>query len=234
MNRFFVFLLFSFCCIALFAHNVLPSSGDVLDIFPHTLREGFTVCSVSDSISSTFESFRGWLFHFEWSFWCLFKWVFIAIFVMVVGSLILEIALNILGMGIAVWIMALIVGFCLKWIGFIEPDTMWTMARWGFYAGLCIGVIYVLTNFGNVIDVWSPSSSSEYASGGGGSSSGGSSSGGYAPRIWGEVHVHPNGSKYIVDEDGGQHYVWSEGGSVMYDDQGTKWSTNGNLVWRSR
>lgn len=70
--------------------------------------------------------------------------------------------------GIILGGIALLLGFIINWIGWIETETALTIALWGWYIGTGLGLLYAILHFGGVIDdaIDTGGSSSSSSSGG--------------------------------------------------------------------
>lgn len=95
-----------------------------------------------------------WLFNTEGeSAWFTgLKWIFflgVAIFLVKIALVVIG---RMLGFGFVLGIIALLIGFIIKWIGWIETDTMWNIAKWGFYIGNVLGLLDSFVHFGDVLN----------------------------------------------------------------------------------
>ncbi|MCE8842147.1 SH3 domain-containing protein [Bacteroides thetaiotaomicron] len=115
------------------------------------------VTDEGDATTSTKEkswSFFSWLFNTEGeSAWFTgLKWIFfigIAIFLVKIALLVI---VRMLGFGLVLGVIALLIGFIIKWIGWIEAGTMWNIAKWGFYIGNVLGLLDSFIHFGEILD----------------------------------------------------------------------------------
>lgn len=115
------------------------------------------VADEGDASTSTKEkswSFFSWLFNTEGeSAWFTgLKWIFfigIAIFLVKIALLVI---VRMLGFGLVLGVIALLIGFIIKWIGWIEAGTMWNIAKWGFYIGNVLGLLDSFIHFGEILD----------------------------------------------------------------------------------
>ena len=114
-------------------------------------------------------NFFSWLFNTEGeSAWFTgLKWIFflgVAIFLVKIALVVIG---RMLGFGFVLGIIALLIGFIIKWIGWIETDTMWNIAKWGFYIGNVLGLLDSFVHFGDVLnDAADTGSNSSSGSGG--------------------------------------------------------------------
>lgn len=111
-------------------------------------------------------NFFSWLFNTEGeSAWFTgLKWIiFLGIAIVLVKVVLQAIGLMIV-YGLIIGAIGLLVGFILKWLGWIEEDTMWNMAQWGFHIGNGLGVIdsffHIRELLGNAVETSGSSSSS--------------------------------------------------------------------------
>lgn len=111
-------------------------------------------------------NFFSWLFNTEGeSAWFTgLKWIiFLGIAIVLVKVVLQAIGLMI-AYGLIVGAIGLLIGFILKWLGWIEEDTMWNMAQWGFHIGNGLGVIdsffHIRELLGNAVETNGGSSSS--------------------------------------------------------------------------
>ena len=115
-------------------------------------------------------NFFSWLFNSEGeSAWFTgLKWLFfigVAFFLLKVAMLVI---VRMLAGGIIVGGIALLLGFVINWIGWVETETALTIAMWGWYIGTGLGLLYAILHFGGVIDdaIDTGGSSSSSSSGG--------------------------------------------------------------------
>lgn len=97
------------------------------------------------------------------------KWIVAIVIAIALVIIFLKVIGWVLGGGLMGGAGGLVIGFILKWLGWIESDTMWDMSRWGFYIGAGLGLLDAVFHPREVLD--------EPITGSGGSSSGRSGSG---------------------------------------------------------
>lgn len=99
-------------------------------------------------------NFFTWLFNSEGeSAWFTgLKWLLVLGVAYALFRLAMIVFINMLIGGIIVGGAALLVGFIIKWIGWIETGTVWTITMWGFYIGWGLGLLYSICNFREVLD----------------------------------------------------------------------------------
>lgn len=154
-------------------------------------------------------NFFSWLFNTEGeSAWFTgLKWIFflgVAIFLVKIALVVIS---RMLGFGFVLGIIALLIGFIIKWIGWIETDTMWNIAKWGFYIGNVLGLLDSFVHFGDVL--------SDAADTGSNSSSGSGGDDGLK-----RYSVMVDGQEYILTQD-------SKYSECNYTDQyGNPWSND--------
>lgn len=107
-----------------------------------------TVVTNEGQVTSSSEkkswNFFSWLFNSEGeSAWFTgLKWIFflgVAIFLVKIAFLII---VKMIAFGILFGIISLLIGFIIKWIGWIETETMWFIAKCGY----CLGNLWGLLN----------------------------------------------------------------------------------------
>lgn len=114
-----------------------------------------------------------WLFDSEGeaTWFTVLKWIVIIGVAIYFIKVIFQIAAMMIFVGLAVGGIGLAAGFILNWLGWIESDTMWSMAQWGFRIGNGIGLVFGIFNFKDVHEEatksWSSSSSSSNSNNGG-------------------------------------------------------------------
>lgn len=217
MKPIFTYLLIFLLCLA---GNQQATAYD----YTASVEAGISVDNNNDThetADSRHKNSSKGLFSFDGSFGAVIKWIFIIAIALFLLRVLLEIVCTIIGMGIGVWGMTLIVCFILKLLGIIESSTMWAVASGAFKAGCGIGVLFCIFNFGEILNSAASSSSS-------GSHSSGSNSG---SESWesrhGTIYDHPDGSRYIVDENGNHFYIRSGNDQHVYDQNGNHWEIYG-------
>ena len=184
-----------------------------------------TSASTQDTGKKESWSFWKWLFHHDkFTIFTLIKWILIISIGYIIVRFALMIAITILSGGLAIGGMALGACFLLKLLGIMETDTMWTVSKWAFNAGLVFGVGYAVTHLGDLLNEALDSNTSS-SSGGGGSSSGGGSD-------WesehGDVYNDANGNSYIVDGKNKTHWINHSSNGHATDNNGNEWLVTGN------
>ena len=140
-----------------------------------------------------------WLFDSEGEWWIFtaFKWIlFIALIIFIIG-LILAVIINVIVRCLILGLLAVVLGYILKWIGWIESDTIWQMVNWAGSAGVVWGVLHSILHPRETIDTAMKFSSDS-------SDNGGLKR--YEVTCGGTTHTLTQNSKYseinYVDEDG--------------------------------
>lgn len=150
-------------------------------------------------------NFFSWLFNSEGeSAWFTgLKWIFflgVAIFLVKIAFLIIA---QMIAFGILFGIIFLFIGFIIKWIGWIEADTMWLIAKCGYCLGNLVGLLNSIFHFGEILDDAADSGSSSSSNNGNGLK---------------RYSVTVDGNEYILTQD-------SQYSECDYTDQfGDKWS----------
>ena len=107
-----------------------------------------------------------WLFDSEGeSVWfTALKWILVIGIAIYLIKILLQFVALMLFVGLIVGGIGLVIGFILDWLGWIESDTMWNMAQWGFRIGNGIGLVMGVLGFKDLHkgarESWSSSSSS--------------------------------------------------------------------------
>lgn len=137
------------------------------------------------------------------------KWIFIigiGIFLVRVALLVIA---RVVVFGLVIGAFALAGGFLIKLFGWIETDTMWTVAQWGFYVGNVLGLLDSFIHFRDVLNDASDTES------GSSSSSGGDGLKRYSVMVDGREYILTQDSKYsecnYTDQDGNPWYCGSSG-----------------------
>lgn len=110
--------------------------------------------------------FFSWLFNSEGeSAWFTgLKWLFFFGLAIVLFKVLIQAIIIMLVWGVILGAIALLIGYILKWLGWIEDNTMWSIAEWGFYIGQGLGLLdsifHIRTLFEDAIDSGGCSSSS--------------------------------------------------------------------------
>lgn len=114
-------------------------------------------------------SFLSWLFNSEGepSWFTGLKWLFTISAVIFIVRVALLVFVRMLGYGLVLGAIALIIGFIIKWIGWIEADTMWNIAKWGYYIGNVLGLLDSFFHFGEILEDAATDTSSNSSSDGG-------------------------------------------------------------------
>ncbi|WP_304300337.1 SH3 domain-containing protein [Phocaeicola plebeius] len=150
-------------------------------------------------------NFFSWLFNSEGeSAWFTgLKWIFflgVAIFLIRIAFLVI---VKMIAYGILLGIIFLLIGFIIKWIGWIEADTMWFIAKCGYCLGNLLGLLDSIFHFGEILDDAADSGSSSSSNNGNGLK---------------RYSVTVDGNEYILTQD-------SQYSECDYTDQfGGKWS----------
>lgn len=156
-----------------------------------------------------------WLFDSEGesTWFTIVKWILVLGVAFLLIRLAIPIFIRMLAGGIVLGGIALLAGLLILWIGWIEAETVWTIAEWGFYIGWGVGLLYAFCNFGEVLD--------DATDTGSGSSSS-SGSGGL--------------KTYRVLDDAGQEYILTQDfrtSECDYTDQyGGKWGHDSSGFYR--
>lgn len=117
-----------------------------------------TVVTNEGQVTSSSEkkswNFFSWLFNSEGeSAWFTgLKWIFflgVAIFLVKIAFLII---VKMIAFGILFGIISLLIGFIIKWIGWIETETMWFIAKCGYCLGNLWGLLNSIFHFGGILD----------------------------------------------------------------------------------
>ena len=90
-----------------------------------------------------------WLFDSEGeSVWfTALKWILVIGIAIYLIKILLQFVALMLFVGLIVGGIGLVIGFILDWLGWIESDTMWNMAQWGFRIGNGIGLVMGVLGF---------------------------------------------------------------------------------------
>lgn len=155
-------------------------------------------------------SFFSWLFNSEGeSAWFTgLKWIFflgVAIFLVKIAFLVIA---QMIAFGILFGIIFLLIGFIIKWIGWIEADTMWFIAKCGYCLGNLWGLLNSIFHFGRIIDDATDSGSSSSSNNDNGLKC---------------FSVTVDGHEYILTQDSQYSecdYTDQFGGKWNYDSQG--------------
>lgn len=107
-----------------------------------------------------------WLFDSEGesAWFTALKWILVIGIAIYLIKILLQFVALMLFVGLIVGGIGLVIGFILDWLGWIESDTMWNMAQWGFRIGNGIGLVMGVLGFKDLhkgaTESWSSSSSS--------------------------------------------------------------------------
>ena len=155
-------------------------------------------------------NFFSWLFNSEGeSAWFTgLKWIFflgVAIFLVKIAFLII---VPMIAYGILLGIIFLLIGFIIKWIGWIEADTMWFIAKCGYCLGSLWGLLNSIFHFGGILNDAADSGSCSSSNNGNGLKC---------------YSVTVDGCEYILTQDSQYsecYYTDQFGGKWSYDSQG--------------
>ena len=106
-----------------------------------------------------------WLFDSEGesAWFTAIKWILFLGIAIYIIKIVLQFFALMLVVGLIVGAIGLAAGFIFDWLGWIESDTMWSMAQWGFSIGNGIGLIMGILGFKDLhkgaMESWSNSSS---------------------------------------------------------------------------